>query len=84
MALAVVAAPNPTAGALRLAVTVPAAGTLRVEAFDALGRLVWSHAGEAASGAAELRVDTAAWAPGVYVVRVQAGGAVATTRVVRR
>ena len=83
-ALTVSAAPNPTAGALRLAVTVPRAGALRAEAFDALGRLVWSHAAEAAAGAAELAIDAGAWAPGLYVVRVQTGDAVATTRVVRR
>ena len=82
--LAVRAAPNPTAGALRLAVTVPQAGALHAEAFDALGRLVWAHASDAAAGPSELAVDAGAWAPGVYVVRVQAGGEVATARVVRR
>ena len=81
--LAVRAVPNPTAGAVRLAVTVPQAGVLRAEAFDALGRLVWAHAA-AAAGPSELAVDASAWAPGAYVIRVQAGGEVATTRVVRR
>ncbi|HEX8386265.1 MAG TPA: T9SS type A sorting domain-containing protein, partial [Rubricoccaceae bacterium] len=83
-ALALRVAPNPTAGPLALALTLPEAQTVTVEAFDALGRRVWRH--EAALGAGEqtLTVDASAWAPGVYVVRATAGGASAAARVVRR
>ena len=82
--LAVTASPTPTAGALRLRVTVPMAGALTVEAFDALGRRVHHEVREAAAGPLALNLDASRWAPGVYVVRVRAADGVATARVVRR
>ena len=82
-ALALSASPNPTAGALRLSVTVPSAGALTVEAFDALGRRVY-HAERQVAGDAEIAVDASAWAPGVYLVRARTADGVAAARVVRR
>ena len=82
--LALVAAPNPTAGALRLALTLPEAQTVTAEAFDALGRRVWQTTAALSAGPQTLTVDASAWAPGVYVVRATAGTASATARVVRR
>ena len=72
-ALALTAAPNPTAGALRLALALPAAQTVRLEAFDALGRRVWQQTATLGAGAQTIAVDASAWAPGVYVVRAVAG-----------
>ena len=83
-AFALTAAPNPTTGALRLALTLPAAQTVRLEAFDALGRRVWQQTAALAAGAQALTVDASAWAPGVYVVRAAAGQTTATARVVRQ
>ena len=82
-AIDVTASPNPTSGALRLAVTVPSAGALTVEAFDALGRRVYLDTRDAV-GALDLSLDASGWAPGVYVVRVRTADGVATARVVRR
>ena len=65
--------PNPVAGAVALAVTVPEAGPRRVRVVDALGREVYAASGAAGSGT--VRIPTAGWAPGVYVVEVEAGGA---------
>ncbi len=83
-ALALLAAPNPTDGALRLALTLPAAQTVRLEAFDALGRRMWQQSAALGSGAQSVPVDASAWAPGLYLVRASAGSASASARVVRR
>lgn len=88
--LALSASPNPTDGPLALALTLPEAGAVTVEAFDALGRRVWQTTAALSAGAQTLAVDASAWAPGVYVVRATAAGgggagrASATARVVRR
>jgi hypothetical protein len=83
-ALALRASPNPTAGPLALALTLPEAQTVTVEVFDALGRRVWQQEMALGAGAQTVAVDASAWAPGVYVVRATAGRASATARVVRR
>lgn len=58
--------------------TIEAPGTARVVMSDALGRVVRRTQGEAGT----VRLPTAGLAPGVYVVRVEAGGERATRRVV--
>ena len=78
------ASPNPTSGALHLALTLPEAQTVTAEAFDALGRRVWRARLALGAGPQTIPVDARAWAPGVYVVRAVAGEARATVRVVRR
>ncbi|HEX9950886.1 MAG TPA: T9SS type A sorting domain-containing protein [Rubricoccaceae bacterium] len=83
-AFALAASPNPTAGPLALAFTLPEAQTVTAEAFDALGRRVWQTTAALGAGAQTLTVDASAWAPGVYVVRAIAGQASATARVVRQ
>ena len=83
-ALVLAAAPNPTAGPLALALTLPEAQTVTAEAFDALGRRVWQTTAALSAGPQTLTVDASAWAPGVYVVRATAGAASAMARVVRR
>ncbi|WP_412067116.1 hypothetical protein [Rubrivirga sp. IMCC43871] len=83
-ALAVAIAPNPTAGPLALALDLPEAGAVTVEAFDALGRRVWRHEAALSAGRQRLGVDAGRWAPGLYVVRARAGEATATATVVRR
>ena len=83
-AFALTAAPNPTAGPLSLALTLPAAQTVAVEAFDVLGRRVWQQRAALGAGPQTVAVDASAWAPGVYVVRATAGRVAATARVVRR
>ena len=81
---ALAASPNPTSGTLRLALTLPEAQAVTAEAFDALGRRVWSARLTLGAGPQTIPVDARAWAPGVYVVRAVAGEARATVRVVRR
>ena len=81
---ALAAAPNPTAGPLSLSLTLPEAQTVRLEAFDALGRRVWHLEAPLGAGPQRVAVDASAWAPGLYVVRATAGRASAATRVVRR
>lgn len=76
--------PSPFRSEARLTLTVPEAADVRAEAFDALGRRVRVlYDGPAGAGALPLRLGGGGLAPGVYVVRVRAGGAVLTRRVVR-
>ena len=68
------AGPNPVASrtALRFALERPA--SVRIIAYDALGREVAVLMDEArAAGPHRVAVDAGAWAPGVYVVVLQAG-----------
>lgn len=83
--LGVTASPNPTAGPLWLAFTTPTAAEATVEIVDALGRRVRFDRRRLPAGTTELGpYDTRGWAPGLYVVRLRVGDAVATARVVRR
>ncbi len=82
--LALIAAPNPTSGVLRLTLAVPETETVTVEAFDALGRRVWQQEATLAAATLVVVADASAWAPGVYVVRATVGQATATARIVRR
>lgn len=83
-ALSLHAFPTPTPGPLALTLDVPTPGAVTFEAFDALGRRVWHRETALGAGRQRLDVDASAWAPGLYIVRVTAGDATATARVVRR
>ena len=82
--------PNPAAGRVDVVVSLaevsdPARGAqdVQVVVLDALGREVTVvHAGPIAAGERAVSVDTSAWPVGVYVVRVVAGGRVASARLV--
>lgn len=78
--------PNPTDGRSRVEVGVPAAGDVHVAVYDALGREVAVlHDGPAAAGPLPLAIDTGAFAPGTYIVRVRsaAGASTRTLTVIR-
>ena len=79
-------APNPTRGAVRLALYVPEASHVAVRVFNVLGQEVARPVdGPQAAGTLAVTVETSALAAGVYVVRAEAtvGGraAVETRRV---
>ncbi|MEM1116101.1 MAG: T9SS type A sorting domain-containing protein [Bacteroidota bacterium] len=76
--------PNPASGPLAIALTLPEAAAVTVEAFDALGRRVARTEAVLPTGAQRLALDATAWASGLYVVRVTAGDATASGTVVRR
>ncbi|MEM6286055.1 MAG: T9SS type A sorting domain-containing protein [Bacteroidota bacterium] len=81
LALRLEAFPNPTAGALAVAFELEAPGDVRVAAYDLLGRRVATLAdGAFAAGPHRLDADLGAMPAGVYLVRLVADGAVATTR----
>ena len=81
--LAVVARPNPSrGGAVEVEVTLAAPGAVEVVAYDGLGRRVGAvHRGPLAAGAHRLSWAAEGLPAGVYVLRAEAGGAVASTRV---
>jgi hypothetical protein len=82
-------APNPSRGAARLALTLPRPASVRVEVFDATGRLVRGlFSGETGAGPLPLTWDGRdargrRVSAGVYFVRAMAEGATATQRLVR-
>lgn len=63
--------PNPTAGAARLGVRLGEAQRVTATVYDAIGRQVAvAFDGDLGAGAQSLALDTEAFTPGVYVVRV--------------
>ena len=73
--------PNPFSSATTLAFAVPAAGDVRVEVFDVLGRRVAVLIdGRLPAGAHHVRLDAAGLPSGVYVARLTAAGLTASTR----
>ncbi|WP_412070061.1 Ig-like domain-containing protein [Rubrivirga sp. IMCC43871] len=79
--LAVAVVPNPATSRARIAVSTSAAGDTRVVVIDALGREVARpHDGPLAAGDHTLALGLGDLAPGVYAVRVTAGGAATTVR----
>jgi len=75
--------PHPVRGAARLNYSLPVASDVRLALYDALGRSVWRHAAPAQpAGAHAVTLDARALAAGVYVLRLAAGGAAVSRRVV--
>ena len=80
--LALFAYPNPFRQQVEIALTVPAAGAVRVAVFDALGRRVavlWD--GPLTAGVHPLALDGAGLAPGVYLVRASSATGAASRSV---
>ena len=74
--------PNPTRSFSVLALALPALGSARIVAVDALGREVAVLHDGPSPEALTLRVDTSAWPVGLYVVRASAGERAASVRLV--
>ena len=67
--------PNPARGAVAVPFTVSEAGRVHLAAYDMLGREVAVLVDEERSaGAHDARIDTGAWAAGVYVLRLATAG----------
>ncbi len=80
--LSLALAPNPGRNASTLTLSLSDAGTVRVAAYDALGREVAVLHDGPASEALTLRVDTSGWPVGLYVVRASAGERASSSRLV--
>ena len=73
--------PNPSATAATVRVELAAAGTARLDVFDALGRRVATLAdGAFPAGVHDLALDTSALPTGVYLVRLTTSEGAQTTR----
>jgi len=80
-ALGLAVRPNPVATGGTVRVVVPVAGRVRVALYDVLGRQVAVLLdGERGAGEHILALGADRLAPGVYVVRVEAGGTAASRR----
>ncbi|OZC01798.1 T9SS type A sorting domain-containing protein [Rubricoccus marinus] len=73
--------PNPAAGAFALDVRLGAAAEATVSVYDALGRRVAEQAVRLSASGESVRVSTAGFAPGAYLVVVEAPGVRETRRV---
>jgi len=63
--------PNPTSRTTTFLLSLPRTETVQAEVYDALGRKIATVVENTlAAGRHELRVDTANWTPGTYVLRV--------------
>ncbi|HLT47601.1 MAG TPA: T9SS type A sorting domain-containing protein [Rubricoccaceae bacterium] len=76
--------PVPSGRTATLAFHLPEDGTVAVTVYDALGRRVGAAAHVLEAGAHRLPLDVPGLAPGVYLVRVEAPGAVTTARLTVR
>jgi hypothetical protein len=76
--------PNPFRNEATVTVTLAAPGTVTAAVYDVLGRRVaLLHEGALEAGLHTFRLDGQGFPPGVYVVRAEAGGVVATRRLTR-
>ena len=75
--------PNPAGDRVEVVVSLAEAQDVRAVVLDALGREVAVVlVGPVAAGERAVSIDTSSWSAGVYVVRVVAGGRVASARLV--
>jgi hypothetical protein len=81
--LAISATPNPALGRLQVALSLPAAGPARLEAYDSQGRLrAWRDIGALGAGPHTVVLgEEGALQPGLYVVRLNRGNETRTARV---
>ncbi|HYE96012.1 MAG TPA: T9SS type A sorting domain-containing protein [Rubricoccaceae bacterium] len=81
-AFQVTASPNPARGAVQVRFSLDTPGRVRAAVYDLAGRRVAVLADETrGAGVHALRWDAARVAAGTYLIRVEAGARVATTRV---
>ena len=76
--------PNPAVGTVTIPFTTRTAGPVRLAVYDVLGRRVEALDEVRPAGRQEARLETAGWAAGTYVIRLEAGGDVASRQVVLR
>ena len=80
-AVAPIAFPNPTAANATVAFELASPSMVRAEVYDMLGRRVVTLAdGSESAGPVRLDVQTEAFVPGTYVIRVQTDAGAAMTR----
>jgi hypothetical protein len=75
--------PNPASGMATMRYTTDRPGMARLRVFDAMGREVRAQVeGSREAGTHRVAIDAAELANGVYILRLEAGGAVTTGRLV--
>ncbi len=76
--------PNPSHGLVTAKYSLSRQGFIQFTVFDALGRVVWSRAGESEfEGTHELPIDLRSTPSGTYYVRIEAGfGEVKTVKII--
>lgn len=74
--------PNPARDASVLHMDLASAGPVRLSLLDASGRMVWERDQRMAEGPARVDLPLAGMAPGLYMLRISAGGAERTLRLI--
>ncbi|MFN0013629.1 MAG: M4 family metallopeptidase [Saprospiraceae bacterium] len=82
--LKMTAAPNPTTGNLRLTFVLDQSGTTQISVSDMLGQLVRQSQQDMPEGETPIDLDLHDLPAGTYAVRVVAGGASASVKVVKQ
>lgn len=74
--------PNPATAAVTIPFALASASAVEFAIYDVAGRRIYREAGSYGAGPQEVTVDVAGFAPGVYVYRLSASGALAARRLV--
>lgn len=71
---------NPISGNASLTVAIPSGGPVSIVVYDTSGRTVLNASEELQEGLNQVNIDTGALPPGMYLVKADASGASASTR----
>jgi hypothetical protein len=74
--------PNPADDYTDIAFTSPISGDFTLKIFNMIGREVSSRVIRGMAGMNSTRVETAGFAPGVYMISIESGSGVATRRMI--
>ncbi len=79
-AFAVTPLNNPVTGNAQISVNLPSGGPVSLAVFDTVGRQVAGSLHQLQSGSSQLEINTSQLPPGMYMVRADAAGSSATSR----
>ncbi|HPF33043.1 MAG TPA: T9SS type A sorting domain-containing protein, partial [Candidatus Sabulitectum sp.] len=71
---------NPVTGNAQISVNLPSGGPVSLAVFDTVGRQVAGSLHQLQSGSSQLEMNTSQLPPGMYMVRADAAGSSATSR----
>ncbi|MBZ0264801.1 T9SS type A sorting domain-containing protein, partial [bacterium] len=75
--------PNPFNPATTVSLALPRAGVYNLSVYDVLGRMVTNQSERTSAGFTTLQLNAESWSSGLYFVRAEFEGVVATEKIVR-